>query len=369
MSRRNKAVASDFNYFTSTSMSYFAPSAVRVMLSSFLVCLLCSPGCDGVSSSPGKSGPVVYPALKLAEVVDFTKLKRLPDTKGHGGAAFMNLSAPGKVRDVAAFYADQLTKLGWKPAASSGVDDSDEFVSATFERNGHLISLSFFKTGDPSATNVSLISHGNLDSRTLPRSPGSRPLTEAQAYTWYVTPNKVPDETKWVQAALEADGWQAIQRMHSGKGEDRDDQRFLELRKQGYDLNIMIGVAPGQDNQTVVQYAVTALSHELPTPPGATNVEFADDTWELKCTAPGDVKQVGEFYRKAMPAAGYTSLSSEDPHDTYWNLRFGTPDEDIVLVQGASKDGQTHISIHGISAVALKEMKKREQQTPAAGRQ
>ena len=62
-------------------------------------------------------------------------------------------------------------------------------------------------------------------------------------------------------------------------------------------------------------------------------------------------------------AAGYKPLSSEEPRPTYWNLRFGTDTDDVVMVQVLSKDGQTtRISIYGVSAAVLAEMRKRDEQ-------
>jgi len=306
--------------------------------------------------------PVVFPAIEQAKVVNFTKLDQLPETRVvRFGPGCLEAHAPGKVPEVVAFYVDQLTKRGWKRGNSGGDAVTDEYASVGLEKDGFTLSLSFMRGGEPPGVSVALRSHGNFDTRKLPRSPGAKPLVETAALTWYVTPTKVPAEAAWVRSALEADGWQAFDRLVSSSAVENDENRMMKLRKHGYLLDVMVGVAPAQNNQTVVQYSVTALAHELPTPPGATDVRFSDDDWELKCKVRGDFKPVAEFYQKAMPAAGYSALSSEEPQKNYWNLRFGTPDEDIILVQCYSEDGKTTlISITGMPAAVVNKLKERE---------
>ncbi len=358
---------------------------VRICLTLLAACLLVAAGCDRSSPSsntpanptpadaPSGTGtakstavaaprPVIFPALEQAKVINFTKLAQLPDMKiGRSAPGYFEAYAPGKVPDVAAFYADQLTKLGWKRSNAGGDAVTDDYASIGLEKDGFTLSLSFIRGGEPVGVSVGLHSHGNFDTRKLPRSSEAKPLVESAAVSWYVTPTKVPAEAAWVRSALEADGWQPFERLSGGKAAENDENRMMTLRKQGYLLDVMVGVAPAQNNQTVVQYSVTALSHELPTPPGATDVKFSDDDWELKCKVPSDFRPAAEFYQKAMPAAGYVPLRSEEPQKNYWNLRFGTPEEDIILVQCYSEDGKTTlISVTGMPAAMVKKLKERE---------
>lgn len=311
---------------------------------------------------PPKPPPVIFSALEQARVINFSKLVQPPEIKvGRSAPGYFEAYAPGKVPEIAAFYVDQLTKLGWKRGNAAGDAVTDDYASAALHKDDHTLSLSFIKSADPPGVSVSLVSHGNFDTRKLPRSPDAKLLVESPALTWYVTPTKVPAEAAWVRSALEADGWQPFGRLTRSSAVENDENRMMKLRKQGYLLDVMVGVAPAQNNQTVVQYSVTALAHELPTPPGATDVKFSDDDWELRCKVPGDFRPAAEFYQNAMPAAGYVPLRSEEPQKNYWNLRFGTPDEDIVLVQCYSEDGKTTlISITGMSAAMVKKLKERE---------
>jgi hypothetical protein len=125
---------------------------------------------------------------------------------------------------------------------------------------------------------------------------------------------------------------------------------------------VFIGIHP-LHKKTHFQYMVSALGHELPTPPGAAKVQFNDVRWKLSCEVPGDWKAAADFYQKTMPETGYQPLPSEDPRPTYWNLRFGTDAGDLIMVQVSSKDGQvTQVNIDGISAAVLTAIKKRDEE-------
>jgi hypothetical protein len=312
--------------------------------------------CDRAASQEPK--PVTYSAAELARVIDFSKLPKMPGTKtGRGGTAHLSAQVPAKVPEVAAFYFDAFAKLGWKSnAAPDEQTPRGDYASGTLLKDGYAVSLAIFKAGEPDTSSLDFIAHGNLDTSKLPRIAGAKQPYESQVSTIYFTATKVPAAAEQVLKALVADGWQPYDRLNAGKAAASDEQRFLKLRKRGYALDVMIVVAPAQHNETSVQYNVTALSHELPTPPEAADVEFDDNRCELKCSVPGDFRSAAEFYRKTMPEIGYKPLASEDPRETYWNLRFGAENGDVVVVQAASKDGTTtKILITGVPAAVVKE--------------
>jgi hypothetical protein len=171
----------------------------------------------------------------------------------------------------------------------------------------------------------------------------------------------VADAIAWATKTLGADGWQKFTSSDTPM-EETDLNRTLEFRKQGYALAIYTGIHP-VEKKTFFQYMVSALSHELPTPPEATKVVFKDERWQLSCETPGDWPAAAEFYEKAMPALGCKPLPGEDPKPTYRNLRFGTEAGDVILVQVSSKDKQTtQIHIDGVSAAMVDAIKKKADQ-------
>jgi hypothetical protein len=310
--------------------------------------------------------PVVYSSRELAKVLDFSALPALDGTKfEHQSAAAASAQVPGTVPEVSAFYQRNLSALGWQLVPEPERKNTDEYASVSFEKKGHRASLTVSnydvsKDKGP-LTLVSMRFHGNLDTRTLPTPPGNRLLLASQTVTSYLTENAVPEAVSWASKELAAEGWQRFTLSDAAK-EETGENRTLHFRKQGYALSMFIGINPLY-KKTHFQYSVSALGHELPTPPDAAKVRFDDVRWELACEVPGGWKAAAEFYQKAMPALGCQPLPGEDPRPTYWNLRFGTEAGDVIMVQVSSKDGQmTRVSIHGIPAAVLAAMKKRDEE-------
>jgi hypothetical protein len=321
-------------------------------------------------TSSKEPAPVIYPSRELAKVLNFSALPALEGTAvEHNSSASASLQAPGSVSEVSAYYQKNLASLGWELVPDPGRKNNDEYAEFRLGKNGHCASLTF-STYDVSKekgpqTLVSMQFHGNLDTRTLPSPAESKVMLGSHTVTSYLTEMTVADAMAWAMKTLGADGWQKFTSSDTPM-EETDLNRTLKFRKQGYALTIYTGIHP-VEKKTFFQYMVSALSHELPTPPKATKVQFNDARWQLSCETPGDWPAAAEFYEKAMPALGYKQLPGEDPKPMYRNVRFDTDTGDMILVQVSSKDKKTtQIQIYGVSAAMIDAIKKKgdEKQPP-----
>jgi hypothetical protein len=312
--------------------------------------------------------PVIYSALELAKIIDFTTLP-VPEGATRADRTLsskLQMMVQATVTEAVSFYLDELSAMGWK-ADGNKTNVSEGFVFLT--KDGHVVSLSVFPTDEKKPEcRVNMTFCGNLDTRTLPRSDGSKLLHGSQTHTIYTTPYEVVAEAEWISKTLSAQGWQRYIRAKASKSKS-DKLRMFNLRKQGYTLSVFVSTAPAEGNQTSVQYGVSALGHELPAPDDAVGVEFDDTAWTLDCELPRPMEAGVDFYRQAMPAAGYKALRGEQPQATYVNLRFGTEAGDVVNVQVAKKDDKTSkISIFGISAATMEKLRKEEEKRTKAAR-
>jgi hypothetical protein len=319
---------------------------------------------NGSSDPSTPEHPTIYSSLELAKIVDFTKLPKPEGATPLSRNLFsrLEMKVPSKVPQAAAFYLDKLTALGWTIDESPGqktINDSE--AVATLTKNGHVITVSGFPNDikKPECM-MMLVFYGNLDAQTLPKSNGAKLLYGNQTQLIYTTATKVSDEAEWVTKTLSGQGWRPYVRANTSVAKS-DDLRILDFIKQGYSVDVMINQAPAQNNQTAVHYSVHALGHELPAPPNASGIEFDDEAWTLNCEMSSPIDAGVAFYQQAMIAAGYKALPGEQPQDKYVNMRFGTEPGDVVLVQVAKKDDKTSkISIHGISAAVMEEIRKED---------
>jgi hypothetical protein len=319
----------------------------------------------------GTPAPTIFPALQLAKILDLTKLPVPQGAEVRGNnPAHLEGKATGKVPDLASFYLDKLAALGWKPGDGPGEKEiTDEYAQASLHRGGHITSLSIIQTNkDKLECLLQLHFRGNLDARTLPRSDGAKLLHGSQMLVMYTAMKPVPAEADWVAQTLAKEGWQRYEPFESRSAPPAD-LRTLNLRKQGYTLRVFINKAPAQNNQTSVHYSVSALGHELPAPPDATRVRFDDKDWRMECEVPASMDTVTQFYRTAMPAAGYKDLPGEAPQDKYVTPRFGAEGGDVVLVQVQKKgDKNSSVSAFGVSAAMLEKMRKDDEKRSGKSR-
>jgi len=309
-----------------------------------------------VKPTTAPARPVTY-GLELGKVLDFTKLQ-LPD-----GTNFFELHparasfvVPGTLKANWPVFVKMFQDLGWKSLGGTHEQMNDEYASAMLGKENYLAQLSLSKTGDKPETMVSLSWHGNFDTRTLPRLPNHKVMHESQEATGYRVNTPVADTETAVVKLLKEAGWEPFRRLGRNMPEGTEEQRFLKLLNQGYELYLMIGTLPDQKNVTHVQYNVYALSHAIPLPPGASDVQFDDAKWDLRCRATGDFLAVAEQCQKAFLAAGYQQLSGEKPTEKYFNQRFRTPVGDILMVQTSAKDDHVLVSIKGISAATYQKI-------------
>jgi hypothetical protein len=306
---------------------------------------------------------VVYSSSELAKILDLSALPAPEGTKfGPKSSAAVTAYAPGTVSEVSAFYQKNLLAQGWALVPDPNGQKTDEYALFQFRKDGYLASLAFSKfdswDGKGHRTYVSMQFHGNLDARDLPSPAANRVLSAGQTVTSYLTDNTVAESLSWALKTLTALGWQEFTQFGE-PSKETDVHRTLTVRKQGYALTIYVGNHP-VEKKTYFQYTINALSHELPTPPGADKVHFDDAMWQLSCELQGDWKSAAEYYQKAMPALGYKPLSGEAPQTTYWNLSFGTTAGDLINVQVLSKDKQvTQVRIEGTPVAVLEAIKEK----------
>jgi hypothetical protein len=332
-----------------------------------------SDSATGAGAQSVAAKPTVFAARDLAKVLN---VNELPVIKGSTfqtkSAACLVATVPAKVGDAADFYRKELISRGWELVPPPDARATEEYVDYHFQKDGHIVNLRVGKCSEIDKKPQSMVEiyfHGNFDTRSLPTPEGKEDLHASQASSTYLTTRNVAETVQWVRRTLTAAGWQEYSRRESSeKSGGHNDDSFLTFRKQGYALTVYLGIHP-IGKKTYLQYSVAALAHELPAPPEATKVHFNDNRWEMKCEVPGqDMKTVAAFYQKSMPAAGYKPLPGEEPRADYWNLRFGTEQGDVIMVQVQSKKGEpTKVFVDGIPAAVMAKIKEGEGK-PASAR-
>jgi len=291
----------------------------------------------------------VYPARELAKVFDAAALPTIDGTAfNERSAACLRGSAPGAIADVAEFYLKEFSARGWKKQDALDSRPIADHFGAAFLKDGHQLNLMLNKepSKDGNAkTRINLHFHGNLDTRALPKPKNAPHAIATQPMSSYFSERQPSDEAAWIAKALIDAGWQEFALFNSAR---LATNLSLSFRKRGYVLDVFITAVPHRENFANVTYSVRTLAHELPAPPNASNIEFDDRTWKLRCDVADSLPAVAEFYKTAFPETGFAEVVDRSQPST---LVFANHADDLVTVELRKKDDRTtHVNIAGIAA-------------------
>jgi hypothetical protein len=117
----------------------------------------------------------------------------------------------------------------------------------------------------------------------------------------FVTEAARDDTAKACRELLIASGWQP----YGTAGNS------LIFKQNAVRLNAMISTAPAQGGKTSIQYSAELLSADLPAPPDAVRVHYADTTTDLDFDVKSSSQAVAEFYRQALGKAGWKATTDK----------------------------------------------------------
>ncbi len=211
---------------------------------------------------------------------------------------------------VAQFCRTKLTEAGWKLADKPASKDFFEFTGI---KQGFFLSGTVYENRAAGELAVRLTNHGNIDSRTLPRLAMTELKDNDVSRTIYLTDAKPDAVIEFMRAELKKSGWREV-RDETGKI-DMEPGFPVHLRfiQRGIEIGLSVEDKKGK---TEVWNKVLLLDVELPIMPEAKGVvqflgyyHYIHLFYAMPTTAP---EKVLEFYRKELPALGWTMRAGTD---------------------------------------------------------
>ena len=114
---------------------------------------------------------------QAARVIDLTTFPLMPGAAGNPNRAVASLNyaaAQTSVKAAFDFQRQKLTAQGWQES-SHDTSVSDQAASTTFKKNGFVLSVSVYSSGDEGRSNILLINHGNINAIRLIVTVSSAP--------------------------------------------------------------------------------------------------------------------------------------------------------------------------------------------------
>ena len=319
--------------------------------------LICSSGCkpkgDG-SDSGGNDEPLQGPATleQAARILDLTTFPLMDGAAANPNRALASLTYTmpnSNVKSAFEFQRKKLTALRWKQS-SRDTSVTDQSASSTFVRNGFVLSVAAYPSGDDRSITVSLNNRGNINYSKLPRPGATKPLYVGDSSALYLTDAAVSGTAAECRKLLLADGWAPY-------GSAADSAWFKE---NAIRLGVTVSSAPAQGGKTVISFSSELMSADLPAPEQADELRYADMTKELSFETAASKDTVVEFYKRTLgqtrwePTLDKTVEVDENP-----TMIFRNPAKDMLtLTFSSQRNNKTPVSLKHQSAAEIAELER-----------
>jgi hypothetical protein len=246
------------------------------------------------------------------------------------------------------FHEDALKKAGWKAAADAYV--SEQMASGTYEREGYKLSLSVMPGSDTGMVTITLNNHGNVDPSKLPVPDNSKPFYATPVSLAYLTTASVEAAAAALKEKLTQAGWEPY-------GDAGD---VTNYKQNAMLLHVRVAAAPAQANQTFVDYSTELMSADLPAPPDAVRVQYADSNRQLSFDSQGSLDDVESFFRKRLSVSGWKATTDNMIKSDFEQiLLFRNPAQDMLTLKLRSVDGMSRGLLEFLTAEDVEKLEKK----------
>ena len=245
--------------------------------------------------------PIREPATveQAAAAIDLSTLPLAPGVKAleERRVASLGYQAPGDIKTVFEFQRKALIDRGCKELSDAQI--YDQAASGSFGKDGFFISVSVFTGGEAGQVAVRLQNHGNVNLAKLPVPNGVKLSHSFPAITGFITEAPQAETAEKIRNLLLEQGWQPY-------GTAGDSMNF---KKNAVQLSARVHAHQAQPGKTFIDFTAEQMSADLPAPPDAEQISYADDNKRLDVEAVGTPDDVVAFYKQALAPAGWQSTT------------------------------------------------------------
>jgi hypothetical protein len=259
---------------------------------------------------------VPRPHSEVVAIVDFTKFPKIEGaTRESSDILNASFTIPKKSAADVKRAVDAMTAFlateGWKlepDTLATGWDDSGG--TALYQKDGIRAEAGAGVTRSPpdgEDVNAGIFLYGEVDSRLLPRPPGSVVEREGFTFSRYTSPVALMDVRKFFKERFAALGWTEY-RDNPPAGYTPPMEQ-LEITQSFMKNGAMIGFRfEKKDPQTVVSVRVGLLERSLPLPPSIADViKWQDSPLRLICELKMTPPEVFAWFQVEMGKLGWSA--------------------------------------------------------------
>ena len=174
---------------------------------------------------------------------------------------------------------------------------SESSASALLSKAGWIMSLTLMPQASQDRVLVALQQHGNLSPSALPRPVGASAVYEGPHAAVYRVPGSPEQIADAMRQTLQDDAWEPY---------GSSDGQIAHYRRHAIRMTVRSSAVPGQSDQSTLSINAELLSAELPSLPGAEELQFDATTQSLRFAHEGTIAKLIEDYDDILGAEGWT---------------------------------------------------------------
>lgn len=321
----------------------------RLRLSLLISCTLtASSSCSSVSADAPTGPPATV--QQAAAVLDLSTFPLFNPTKEpqNRNVASLSYNAKSDVKQAFDFQRKQLLERGFKELP--GGYSSDQTASGLFSKDGFRITVTVFPAGEPGEASVSILNLGNVQLEQLPVPADAKKSFGGPAVAMFLSEQPPTETAAACKKLLMEKGWQPY-------GAAGDVQFF---KQNAVRLTANVVAAPAQGGKTMISYSSELMSANLPAPPDAHRVQYADSTKQLSFDTKSSLTEVAGWYRTELAKSGWEATTENLIKISFNDIMiFRNPAKDLMELEVHTVDGQTRGLLKFQTAAEVEAMEKR----------
>lgn len=298
---------------------------------------------------------------EVAKVLDMRKLAlpegAISDDKGQLGE--LHYSVKGDLKSAFKYQQQQFTKSGWKELPGTQIYPTS--CSGMFQKSGFAVSVMCFDAGGMSQ--VVLSNLGNLQLGKLPVVKGAKSVFANEASANFSVAMKPAEAVAATRKLLIDAGWEPF-----GSQGNPPDTEMLKFKRNAMQLSVFITASQVEKGASGLMYSATVISVDIPAPPNAEKLAYADHSKTLEFETSDDHEAVAKFYRTRLARQGWkptTEQLIQQKNDFGRPMQtqvFRNDAKDILTLNLETADDKSRAKLTYLTGVEMAALEKREKE-------
>ncbi len=313
---------------------------VRAFAVAFLIVVTLSSDCSVAQESQPAT------VAEAAAVLDLTKFPQVDPANEYGTmfVASQRYSSTATVSAAAKKVQQQLLQDGWKEL--DGSTYTDQYTSASFQKNGFTVSVSVMPNDSKAPAAVYINNHGNVNLKLLPKPAGATELYAFPTSIMLMTDSGVDETNAQYKKLFAENGWEPF----------GDTTISFFVKKNAVLLQVVISSSPAQPGKSAVQITSAQMSCDLPAPPDAENLQYTDASGQMIFDSSKSQAEWIDWFKTKLGETGWKA-TTENPLKVDFReyLIFRNPAKELIEISFSKFEEKTRINLRYQTAAQVAE--------------